>query len=78
MYEQHPEKFKEAMKYENEEEHFTWIPNESLKELMDPKRIKEIKLDHLKRTNKHKSKNSKFLLDILDDTESDACTACFI
>lgn len=78
LYEQHPEKFKEAIKYENEEEHFTWIPNESLKELMEPKRIKEIKLDHLRRTNKHKSKNSKFLLDILDDTESDACTACFI
>lgn len=78
LYEQHPEKFKEAMKYENEEEYFTWIPNESLKELMDPNRIKEIKLDHLKRSNKDKSKNSKFLLDILDDTESDACTACFI
>ena len=78
LYEQHPEKFEEAMKYENEEEHFTWIPNESLKELIEPKRIKEIKLDHLRRTNKHKSKNSKFLLDILDDTESDACTACFI
>ena len=45
---------------------------------MKPERIKEIKLDHLKRSNKHKSKDSKFLLDILDDTESDACTACFI
>lgn len=78
LYEQHPEKFKEAMTYENEKEMFTWIPNESLKELMEPERIKEIKLNHLKRSNKHKSKGSKFLLDILDDTESDACTACFI
>lgn len=77
LYEQHPEKFKEAMKYENAEELFTWIPNESLTELMKPERVKAIKLDHLKRTNKHKSTDSKFLLDILDDTESDACTACF-
>lgn len=78
LYEQHPEKFKEAMTYENEKEMFTWIPNESLKELMQPERIKEIKLNHLKRLNREKSKDSKFLLDILDDTESDACTACFI
>ena len=78
LYEQHPEKFKEAMTYENEKEMFTWIPNESLKELMQPERIRDIKLNHLKRSNKQKSKDSKFLLDILDDTESDACTACFI
>lgn len=78
LFEQHPEKFKEAMMYENEKEMFTWIPNESLKELMQPERIREIKLNHLKRSNKQKSKDSKFLLDILDDTESDACTACFI
>ncbi|WP_375241291.1 phosphoadenosine phosphosulfate reductase family protein [Polaribacter sp.] len=78
LYEQHPEKFKEAMTYENEKEMFTWIPNESLKELMQPERIKEIKLNHLKRLNREKSKDSKFLLDILDDTESGACTACFI
>ncbi len=78
LLEQHPEKFKEAMKYENEKEMFTWIPNESLEELMQPERVKDIKLNHIKRSNKHKSTNSKFLLDILDDTESDACTACFI
>ena len=78
LYEQHPEKFKEAMTYENEKEMFTWIPNESLKELIQPERIREIKLNHLKRSNKVKSKDSKFLLDILDDTESDACTACFV
>lgn len=78
LLEQHPEKFKEAMKYENEKEMFTWIPNESLEELMQPERVKDIKLNHIKRSNKNKSVNSKFLLDILDDTESDACTACFI
>lgn len=78
LYEQHPEKFKEAMKYENEEEMFTWIPNESLKELIDSNRIKQIKLDHIKRMGKQKSKGSKLLLDKLIDAEDGACTACFI
>lgn len=78
LYEQHPEKFKEAMKYENEEEMFTWIPNESLKELIHPDRIKQIKLDHIRRTGKEKSKGSKLLMDKLIDAEDGACTACFI
>lgn len=78
LYEQHPEKFKEAMKYENEKEFFTWVPNESLKELIEPRRIREIKLDHLKRSGKEKSKGSKLLMDKLIDAEDGACTACFI
>lgn len=78
LYEQHPEKFKEAMKYENEEEMFTWVPNESLKELIHPERVKQIKLDHIKRTGKEKSKGSKLLMDKLIDAEDGACTACFI
>ncbi|WP_430410861.1 phosphoadenosine phosphosulfate reductase family protein [Kordia sp.] len=78
LYEQHPEKFKEAMKYENEKEMFTWVANESLKELIQPERIREIKLSNLKRANKEKSKDSKLLLDKLIDAEDGACTACFI
>jgi len=78
LYEQHPDKFKEAMKYENADEAFTWNQYESLKELIEPKRIKQIKLDHLKRTGRQKSEDSPYLLDILDDTEADGCTACFI
>ncbi len=78
LYEQHPEKFKEAMKYENADELFTWNQYESLEELTKPERIKQIKLEHLKRTGREKSENSPYLLDILDDTEADGCTACFI
>lgn len=78
LYEQHPDKFKEAMKYENADEAFTWNQYESLEELIEPKRIKQIKLDHLKRTNRQISKDSPYLLDILDDTEADGCTACFV
>ncbi len=78
LYEQHPDKFKEAMKYENAEEAFTWNQHETLEQLIAPDRIKQIKLDHLKRTGSEKSKDSPYLLDILEDTEADGCTACFI
>ena len=78
LYEQHPDKYKEAMEYENEEEGFTWIPEETLEELIHPERIKEIKRYHLNRANKEKSKSSPYLLDILEGTEKDSCTTCFL
>jgi hypothetical protein len=76
LYEQHPEKFKQAMEYENDKEGFTWNQNESLKELILPKRIEAIKTEFLNR-NKSKAKSS-YLLDVLDDTEMEGCAACFI
>jgi 3'-phosphoadenosine 5'-phosphosulfate sulfotransferase (PAPS reductase)/FAD synthetase len=76
LYEQHPEWFKKAMEYENEKEGFTWNQNESLQELIQPERIEAIKNDSLNR-NKTKSK-SPYLLDVLDDAESEGCAACFI
>ena len=76
LYEQHPEKFKQAMEYENEKEGFTWNQNESLVELTKPERIELIKNEYLKR-NKSKAK-SPYLLDILDDAETEGCAACFI
>lgn len=78
LYEQHPKLFKEAMKYENADELFTWTDNESLEELIQPKRIKQIKLGHIKRSNKEKSKSSPYLLDILEGTERDGCNTCFL
>ena len=80
LYEQHPDKFKDAMFYENVDEFFTWNQGESLVELTRPERIKQIKLDHLARTNRDKLKsasNSPFLVDILDDEEV-GCAACFV
>ncbi len=78
LYEQHPDLFYQAMEYENEKEGFTWNQYESLKDLINPLRMDRIKKDHLNRMNKEKSKGSKFLIDILDDTESEGCAACFI
>ncbi len=76
LLEQHPDLFKMAMTYENEKEGFTWNQKESLKELMQPERVLTIKRDFLNK-NKTKSK-SPYLLDILDDSESEGCAACFI
>lgn len=76
LYEQHNDLFKMAMEYENEKEGFTWNQNESLKELMQPERIANIKRDFLNR-NKSKIK-SPYLIDILDDAEPEGCAACFI
>ena len=78
LLEQHPDLYKKAMKYENTEELFTWIQNESLEELANPKRIKEIKLNHINRANREKSTDSKFLIDKLIEAEDGACTTCFI
>ena len=78
LYEQHPDLYTKAMEYENDEEGFTWAENETLKELIEPSRIREIKLDHLKRTSKEKAKTSPYLLDILEGTERDGCNTCFL
>jgi len=76
LYEQNPDKFKQAMQYENEKEGFTWNQNESLQQLIKSERIESIKTEFLNR-NKTKAKSS-FLIDVLDDTEMEGCAACFI
>lgn len=78
LYEQHPDLYSQAMDYENEKEGFTWNQHESLQDLVNPRRMEQVKYDHLNRMNKEKSKGSKYLIDILDDTESEGCSACFI
>lgn len=46
LYRRHPDKFREAMEMEKEDsetgERFTWIPGESLRELIRPERIQQI------------------------------------
>jgi 3'-phosphoadenosine 5'-phosphosulfate sulfotransferase (PAPS reductase)/FAD synthetase len=76
LYEQHPEKFRLAMEYENEKEGFTWNQHESLQQLIDPKRIESIKSEFV---NRNKSKaQSPLLMDQLYDAEAEGCAACFI
>lgn len=77
LYEQHPDLFKKAQHYEKVDEGFTWNQEESLEDLINPRRIEQIKEEHLNRKNREKSKGSKFLLDILDE-EEESCLACFL
>ncbi|MBC6403744.1 MAG: phosphoadenosine phosphosulfate reductase family protein [Hyphomonadaceae bacterium] len=86
--ERHPEAFEEAKTYEkNTVDHgspFTWSQGESLDELSQPDRIKQIKQDHLGRIKKMRSKSQSNPL--RPDTEpldiddlygkAKACLAC--
>lgn len=77
LYEQHPHLFQQAMDYEKEG--YTWNQQESLTELIEPERIKQIKQEHLVKEQKRKAaKQSPFLLDILEEAEGEGCAACFI
>lgn len=78
LYEQHPDLYEKAMIYENEKEGFTWNQHESLKDLIHPLRMEQIKKEHLRRKDAKKSSQSKYLIDILDETEDVGCTACFV
>lgn len=77
LYEQHPALFKQAMEYENEKEGFTWNQNESLKDLIKPARIAQIKRDQIDKLKTKSNQGSNKLMDILD-TEDTGCTACFV
>ena len=79
LYEQHPDRFKKAMEYEKDG--YTWCQDERLEELIQPERMAKIKEEYLRRTKKEKinsENNSPYLMDILDDSETEGCAACFI
>lgn len=75
LFEQHPEKFAEAMEYEKDG--YTWIQDEPLSELIKPDRISQIKENYIKRSER-KSTTSPYLLDILSEAEDEGCASCFI
>jgi len=76
LYEQHPDLYQKAMEYEKSG--YTWIQSETLEDLIKPERVRQIKLDHIKRQENLKSKNkSSLLIDILDDDEIN-CANCFV
>ena len=88
LYENNREKFEQAKKYEKDG--FTWIENESLEELTQPDRIRDIKLKHIEKKQKQSGKTSKTLLNNLlgdeekgdyfdkEDEDYAGCTVCFI
>ena len=76
LYEQHPELYYKAMSFEKDG--YTWNQSESLADLIKPERIRQIKLDVIKKQEGAKRCSSK-LVDLFADDEDDAfCANCFI
>ena len=46
--------------------------------LIKTERIKQIKLDQLKKAARSSNQKSPYLTDILDEAEGEGCAACFI
>lgn len=78
LYEQHPDLYAKAMSFEKDG--YTWIQNESLADLIKPERIRQIKLDAIKKQEQSKKSDSNKLADLFgDDKDNDAfCANCFI
>ncbi|HCY76477.1 MAG TPA: phosphoadenosine phosphosulfate reductase [Ignavibacteriales bacterium] len=76
LYENHRELFSKAIDYEKDG--YTWMQDERLEDLIKPDRIKQIKEYHLKRTASNSNSKSSYLIDILEEAESEGCAACFI
>ena len=77
LYEQHPDLFKKAMEYEKDG--YTWIQGERLEDLIKPERLRQIKLDAIKRSEKNTgTRKSPYLVDMLIDAENMVCANCFI
>jgi hypothetical protein len=75
LYEQHPDLFMKAMEFEKDG--YTWNQNESLADLIKPERIRQIKLDIIRRQKESKANNKgATLAEILGDDIM--CTNCFI
>lgn len=77
LYEQHPDRFAKAIEYEKDG--YTWMQGETLHELIQPKRVQQIKEEYMKRTERiAKNKKSPYLVDILDEAEGEGCASCFV
>lgn len=75
LLEQHPELYAKAMSFEKDG--YTWIQGETLAELAKPERVRQIKLDIIKRQESARQRNTgSNLVDILGDNVM--CTNCFI
>lgn len=78
LYEQHPDLFAKAMEFEKDG--YTWNQNESLEQLIRPERLRQIKLDALKKQEAKKNASNSKLIDLFgDEDDNDAfCANCFI
>ena len=75
LYEQHPDLYRKAMEFEKDG--YTWNQGESLEELCRPERVRQIKLDVIKRQEENRRQNKgTTLAEILGDEIM--CSNCFI
>jgi 3'-phosphoadenosine 5'-phosphosulfate sulfotransferase (PAPS reductase)/FAD synthetase len=77
LYENHKHLFDKAIEYEKDG--YTWMQDEKLIDLAKADRIRQIKLDYIKKTERNaQSQNSEFLIDNIQMAEGEGCNACFI
>lgn len=79
LYEQHPDLYAKAMEFEKDG--YTWNQNESLADLIKPERIRQIKLDAVKKQEAKRAEGASCrLIDSLgaDDDNDAFCANCFI
>jgi hypothetical protein len=76
LYERHPDLFKLAQEYEKDG--YTWMDNESLNDIIQPKRMAEIKQENISKIKRMLSipKSNKLIDTLLNDEE--LCANCFI
>lgn len=77
LYEQHPDLFKQAAAYEKGDE-YTWVQGERLEDLIKPERIRQIKLEAIRRNEQAANRRSPYLIDNIEDAEGITCGNCFI
>lgn len=90
LYENHPDLFAKAMEFETEKENaetgerFTWSHRESLRELIEPERLQQIKSEHLARQEQNRQrKTAQSLIEVFVDQdgideEGDSCLICHL
>jgi len=75
LLEQHPDLYQKAMSFEKDG--YTWIQGETLADLAKPERVRQIKLDIIKRQEYEKNQHKgSTLVDVFGDEVF--CTNCFI
>lgn len=75
LLEQHPDLFEKASQFEKDG--YTWNQGESLEMLRRPERVRQIKLDAIKKQEAKRGSMSCRLVDNLDDNET-FCSNCFL
>ena len=76
LLEQHPDLYAKAMEFEKDG--YTWNHGESLAELAKPARVRQIKLDAIKKQENKRLNKSCKLIDNIDDDNDAFCANCFI